>query len=96
VISAVADGEGALGRLDQAVDVLEPLAALDPEAVEQAEDDQRGEPLRRRRHVVDGRVLERERQRLGKPRLVTCGDRRASPRCQDFEIGGDLAPTSPR
>ena len=40
---AVADGGGLLDRLDQSMDMLEAVGALDAEALEQAEDDQRGE-----------------------------------------------------
>ena len=48
----VADGEGTLGRFDQRVDMREAAVAADAEPLENAEDDERGEALRRRRRVV--------------------------------------------
>ena len=50
---AVAHAQRALCRLDQPVHVIETFRLLDAEPVEQREDDQRGEPLRRRRRVVE-------------------------------------------
>ena len=46
---AVTNGEGALRRLDQAVMVFERVELPGPEPFENAEDHQRGQPLRRRR-----------------------------------------------
>ena len=84
---AVADHPGALGRLDQAVDVLEALGALDLQPVEQAEDDERGDALRRRRHVEHGRIGDRDGERRHQAgalrREVGAGHRAAG----GFEVG---------
>jgi hypothetical protein len=62
---AVAHAEGALGRLDQAVHVLEAFAARHAQALEQRQDHQRGEALRGRRRVEGGAAIERDREWLG-------------------------------
>ena len=67
---AVAHGSRALRRFDEAVLVLEALAARDAETVEQAEKDQRGEALRRRRQVEERRAANGERERLHRFRLM--------------------------
>src|SRR5450759_2713826 len=66
----VAHAEGPLSGFDQAVDVLETLRLSDAQTIEQSEDDQRRQPLRRRRRVVERAGLDLDAQRLGNPRLV--------------------------
>ena len=79
---AVAHPEGALGRLDQPVDVVEAFRLADPQPLEQRQDDQRGEPLGRRRRVVERAGLQRDAERLGDARAVLRRDRRGSPGCR--------------
>ena len=71
--------------------MIEGFAALDAEPVEEAEDDEGRDPLRRWRHVEEGDAVERKRQRRRLARLVPgevgAGDRALEP----FEVGGDLA-----
>ena len=88
---AIAHREGPLGRLDQPVQVIEALGLRRAQALEQRENDQRCETLRRRRRVEHGAGLERDRQRLGEARPaafeIAARDRAADA----IEIGGDLA-----
>ena len=88
---AIAHREGPLGRLDQPVQVIKALAVRRAQALEQRENDQRCETLRRRRRVEHGASLEHHRQRLGEARPaaleVPARDRAADA----IEIGGDLA-----
>ena len=84
--------KGALHRLDQPVVVLDRLAAPDAEPLVNAEDEERREPLGRRREVVQARGLELHRERLdhaGPERLEVAARDRAADR---LEVGGDLAP----
>ncbi len=65
---AVADAEGALGGLDQAVDVGEALALRNAQPVVERQDQQRGQSLGRGRHVVEAAGGDRHgegRDRLG-------------------------------
>ena len=66
----VAKQESLLGRLDQAVDKIEPfgLGGMDP--VEQSEDQQRGEALCRRRGVEQLRALDADAERHRPGRAV--------------------------
>ena len=86
----IAHGEGTLGRFDQAVDVVEAFAALHPQPVEQAEDDQRGQPLGRRRRVEERAVGERQRQWRRQPRFVLAQILAGHRRADLLEVGGDL------
>ena len=89
---AVAHAKRPLGRLDQPVDVLEAFRLRDAKALEQRQDDERGEPLRRRRRVVERARLERHAQRLGHGCAIL---REVGPRhraVDALEIGRDLAP----
>ena len=61
----VARGKGPLCRFDEPVHVVESLTVWNAHAREQREDEQRREPLRRRRRIEDGVVIERHRERLG-------------------------------
>ncbi len=87
----VADGEGALDGLDQSVVVLRRLAVLHVQPFEHPEDQERGQPLARRRQVVDGRMPQPDRQGLHHPGAVTfqvlAGDGALDP----LQIRGDLA-----
>ena len=89
---AVAHAEGALGRLDQAVDVLEAFGLRDAQAVEQRKDDQRGQALRRRRRVVERAGL-RSRTLSGSATtgfvLLKIGARHRA--ADALQVGGDLA-----
>ena len=60
----IADDKGLLDGLDQPVNMGETLGVFHAQPVEQTEDHQRGQPLRRWRHVPDraGRELHRERR----------------------------------
>ena len=79
---AVAHAEGALGRFDDAMDVLEAFGLLHAQPVEQREDDERGQPLRRRRRVVERAGACRARSAAPRPRRGTARGRRASPGCR--------------
>src|SRR5688572_24349277 len=74
------------------MNVVEGFRLVDPQALEQREDDQGCEPLRRRRRVVDSAAGERDLQRLAHDRAVAfeiaAGDRATGA----LEIGGDFAP----
>src|SRR6185312_8496656 len=84
--------EGALGRLDDAVHVLEAFGLRDAQPLEQAEDDERCQALRRRRRVVERAGLYAQRERLG-DKGVEFFQVGACHRAADaLEIGGDLAP----
>ena len=67
---------------------LSPRLTFEP--VEQAEDDERGEPLGRRRRVEQRAVVELERQRLAQPRLVAAEVVARHRTADRFEVGGDL------
>ncbi len=88
---AVADPERALGRLDYSVDVIEALGLPDPQAGEQRQDDERSEPLGRRRRVVKRAGINRDAQRFRHHGAgafeVGSRDRAAD----SIEVGGDLA-----
>ena len=88
----VAHAEGTLGGFDQAVDVLEALALGNAQARKQAEDDERGQALRRRRRVVQRAGRDGEAERRVDPGAVLleigAGDRAT----EAFKIGGHLAP----
>ena len=79
---AVAHAERALGRLDEAMRELEALGLADAQALVQREDDERRQPLRRRRRVVDRAGVELDAQRLGDARADSASDPRASPGCR--------------
>ncbi len=87
----IAHAEGALGRFDQAVDVLETLGLRDAQAIEQREDHQRRQALRRRRRIVERAGCDRDAERLGDPGLefFQIGARHRA--ADAFQIGGDLA-----
>ena len=88
---AVAHAKGALGGFDQAVDVLEALGLADAQAIEQRQDHQRGQPLRRRRRIVKRAGLDRDAERLG-DRGLEFFQIGASHRAADArQIGGNLA-----
>ena len=83
--------EGALGRLDQPVDVIEAFALRDAQALEQRENHQRREALGRRRAVERGAGIEPGRQRLGE-RGAAAGEVGTRDRAADArEVAGDLA-----
>ena len=88
---AVAHPEGALGGFHDAVDVLEAFGLLDAQAVEQRQDDERGQPLRRRRRVIERARFDAHAERRIDPRAVLleigAGDRAA----ETVEVGGNLA-----
>ena len=71
--------------------MVEALGLLDAEAVEQREDHQRGETLRRRRGVVERAGIDRDRQRLGERRRVAFEVGARDRRADAVEIAGDLA-----
>jgi len=88
---AVAHAKGALGRLDQAMDVIEAFGLLDAKPFEQGENEQRRETLRRRRGVEYGAGFERDRQRL-RERGAAALEVGARHRAADaIEVAGDLA-----
>src|SRR6185437_16692635 len=66
----VAHDEGALGRFDQAVNVGKAVAFGDAQAVEQGENDERGQTLGRRRRVVESPGTHLNAQRFGNPGFV--------------------------
>ncbi len=74
---AVAHPEGALGRFHQAVDVLECFGLLHAQAVENAKDDERSQPLRRRRRVIERAGLNRRPRAAHRPRRDIVRGRRA-------------------
>ena len=88
---AVADGEGALRRLDQPVVMGCGLRLADVQPIEDPEDDQRRDSLGGRREVVERGIAPPQGQ--GRPLLgrigfeVGAGHRRAEP----LQVGGDLA-----
>ena len=88
---AVAHAEGALGRFDQAVDVLETLRLRDAQAIEQRQDHQRGQPLRRRRRIVKRAGLDAHAERLRDDgfEFFQIGARHRA--ADALQIGGDLA-----
>jgi hypothetical protein len=88
----VADREGALDGLDQPVVVLRRLAVLHVQPFEHPEDQERGEALARRRQVVDGRVLQPDRQRLDDPGAIALQILARDRAADALQIGGDLAP----
>ena len=50
---AVADAERPLGRLHEAMDVVEALGLADTQPREQCQDNERGQPLGRRRRIIE-------------------------------------------
>ena len=86
----IADGIGPFCRLDQAVDVVEALPPRHFQAIEQTENDERGDALRRRWRIEERRIFEAKRQRLAQPRPVSgeIGSRNRSAR--RFEVGGNF------
>ena len=91
-MTLVAHAERALGRLDQTMDVLEALRLRDAQALEQREDHERGESLRRRRRIVERAGLRRDAERLSDGRAIffQIGARHRA--ADALEIGGNLAP----
>ena len=89
---AVARADCPLGRLDQAMNVIEAFGFGNAEAVEQRKDHQRGNALGRRVGVVDHAYRQIDAQRFGNPgliaRQVVPGDGAADA----FKIGRDLTP----
>src|SRR5581483_9629020 len=67
---AIAYAEGALGRFDETVDVIEALRLAHPQALVEREDDQGRQALRRRRCVVERADAEPDAERLSDNRLV--------------------------
>ena len=89
---AIAGADRALGRLDQAVDVIETFCLGHTQAVEQREDHQRGNTLGRRAGVVDRAAGEIGAQRLGDLGLIAVQILARDRAADAFEIGGDFAP----
>ncbi len=87
----VADGDGALHRFDEAVVMRGDLPRADAEPLVDAEDEEGGEPLRRRREIVEGDRRQPQRQWLDGARAeglqVAARDGAADP----LQVGGDLA-----
>ena len=88
---AIAHAERALGRFDNAVNVVEALGLGDAQPIEHAEDHQRGEPLRRRRRVEQRAGFDRDRERLGEHGAAGCEIGARHRAADAFEVGGDLA-----
>jgi len=57
----IAHAKRALRRFDKAVDEIEVFRVRDPEPVEQRKDHERGQPLRRRRRIVERACADRDR-----------------------------------
>ncbi len=88
---AVAQDEGTLGGLDQAMDEGKVIDTADTQAIEQGQDQQRREALGRRGGVVEPGSGNRRRQRhrpFDTMRRQILGRHRRSRRCQ---VGGDVA-----
>ena len=82
----------ALGRLDQAMDVIESFARGDAEAVEQRQDHQRDDALGRRVGVVDRAARQLDVQRFRESGAITRKILARDRAADAFEVGGDLAP----
>ena len=67
-------------------------ASRDAQALEQREDDQRGQPLRRRRRVVERAGLRSHAERLGDLASIVLQIGARHRAADALEIGGDLAP----
>ena len=88
---AIADRERPFRRLDQPMNMSEALRLLDREAVEDAEDDETGEALRRRLGVVMRAAGERQPQRLAPHRAVVLQVGPGAARLDQVHVRGKLA-----
>ena len=92
---AIAPEEGLLGRLDQPMDMREVVRRLPVEPVEQGEDQERGDALRRRRAVMERAVARSDVQRR-RPRGAMMGEVGGRDRAaQRGEVGGDVGRSAP-
>ena len=94
---AVAHPQRALGRLDQAVDMIEAFRLGHAQARKQGQDHQRGDALGRGVGVVERACRQFDAQRLGERRRDSASDRRASTGLPMRSRSAAISrPTSPR
>ncbi len=89
---AVAHAQAALGRFDQAVDMIEAFRVTHVQPREQGQDHQRHDALGRRVGVVDSGRRQRDAQRFGQRRSIALQIGARDRAMDAFEIGGNLAP----
>ena len=87
----VAHAEGALGGFDEAVNVIEAFGLADTQAIEQRQNHERCQALRRRRRVVERAGSDLDAERLGDPRLVFLQIGARHRAADALQVGGDLA-----
>ncbi len=73
------------------MDVVEALGLRYAQALEQAEDDERGQPLRGRRRVVERARRQRQRERLAQLGAIVLEVAPRDRAADALEVGGDLA-----
>ena len=87
----IANRQRALGRLDQAVKISKAFDIPDPQALEQAHEDQRSEPLRGGRRVVERRAVDVQGKRRAPVGAIGLEVGARHRRADAFEIAGDFA-----
>ena len=88
----IAHAERALGRLDQAVGEFNAFRVAHAKPLVERKDDQRSQPLGRRRRVVDRADAELHAQRIGDPRLIALQILARHGTADLFQVGRDLLP----